>query len=44
MEEKQSYEDIDWLGKVEVGTIKKLLVKTLDKYFRQLLSMLDHKV
>ena len=33
MEEKQSYEDIDWLGKVEDGTIKKLLVKTLDKYF-----------
>ncbi len=33
MEEKQSYDDIDWLGKVEDGTIKKLLVKTLDKYF-----------
>ena len=29
MEEKQSYDDIDLLGKAEDGTLKKLLVKTI---------------
>ena len=31
-EKKQGFEDIDWLGKVEDGGIKNLLVETLNKY------------
>ena len=33
MEKKLSFDDINWLGKVEDGSIKSLLVKTLNKYF-----------
>lgn len=32
MEEQQSCDDIPWLQKVEDGSIKQLLVKSLDKY------------
>ncbi len=33
MEKKLNFDDINWLGKVEDGSIKSLLVKTLNKYF-----------
>ena len=32
-EKKQGFDDINWLGKVEDGSIKNLLVETLNKYF-----------
>ncbi len=33
MEKKLNFDDINWLGKVEDGSIKSLLVETLNKYF-----------
>ena len=36
LEGQHAYDDIDWLGEIKDGSINKLLVTTLDKYFENL--------